>query len=119
MKLGLSKMFDEWFDEHRRLALANKRRGRSNHRLGSRYSHRPEEKHSEFADEPLENPIVEAELDKGHKEDDRLKKFLISAKVVSKAVGHFEDVFTIVCCQKGMSSDAKNNEPKVYSQVKW
>ena len=75
MKLGLSKMFDEWFNEHRRLALADKRRGRSNHCLSSRYSHRPEEKHSEFADEPLENPIVEAELDKGDKKYDRLQYF--------------------------------------------
>ena len=72
MKLGLSKMFDEWFDEHHRLALANKWRRRSNHRLRSRYSHRPEEKHSEFTDEPLENPIVKAELDKGHEKYNRL-----------------------------------------------
>ena len=31
MKLGLSKMFDEWFDEHRALALPNEWRGRSNY----------------------------------------------------------------------------------------
>lgn len=88
MKLGLSKMFDEWFDEHHRLALANKWRRRSNHRLRSRYSHRPEEKHSEFTDEPLENPIVKAELDKSDEKDDRLnfreisKSGILNSKIV-------------------------------------
>lgn len=38
VKLGLSKMFDERFDEHCRLALPNKWRGRSNHRFCTGYS---------------------------------------------------------------------------------
>lgn len=34
--------------------------------------HRPEKEDSEFADEPLEYPIVKAELDKGHEKDNCL-----------------------------------------------
>ena len=72
MKLGLSEIFDEWFDEHRRLALPNKWRGSSNNRLCTGYSHRPEEKYSEFSNEPLKYSIVKAELDKGHEKYNRL-----------------------------------------------
>ena len=66
MELGLSQMLYEWSDEHRRLALANERRRCSNDRLGARYSHRPEKNYGELANEPLEDSIIKAELDKGH-----------------------------------------------------
>lgn len=72
MKLGLSKMFDEWFDEHRRLALPNEWRSCSNHCLRSRDSHRPEENNSKLADEPLKDSIIEAELDKCYEKYNRL-----------------------------------------------
>ena len=72
MKLGVSKMFNEWFDEHRRLALPNEWRGRSNHRFRTGDSHRPKEKYSKFSNKPLKYPIIEAQLDKCHEEYHRL-----------------------------------------------
>ena len=68
MKLSLGKMFDEWFDEHRGLALANKWRCRCYHGLCPAALHRPEEERGELFYEPLKDPIVKAELDKGHEE---------------------------------------------------
>ena len=72
MQLGLSEVFDEWFDQHRRLPLANKWRSCSNYRFSTTAPHRPEKKPSKLANEPLEQPVVKAELDKGHEEYDRL-----------------------------------------------
>lgn len=36
--------------------------------------HRPEEEYSKLANEPLEDPIVKAELDKGHEKYNSLMK---------------------------------------------
>ena len=41
--------------------------------------HRPEEEYSKLANEPLEDPIVKAELDKGHEKYNGLNEIAVRA----------------------------------------
>lgn len=62
MQFGLRKMWNERPDQHGRLALPDERRSSGDDSFSARYSHAPEEKDCELADEPLEDTPVIQEL---------------------------------------------------------
>lgn len=70
VNFGQSQVRHERTDQHGRLALANERGGSSDDGFGTRDAEGPEEEDGKFANEPLDETQVVAELDKGDEEDD-------------------------------------------------
>ncbi|CAI6339751.1 unnamed protein product [Periconia digitata] len=70
MNLSPGEMGHKWLDQHGRLSLADEGRGSGDNGFGTGHAHGPEEEDGELANEPLDEAIVEQELDQGHEEDD-------------------------------------------------